>query len=128
MPVRHGYFTILSCGFASRARVRGRRPAGGAGRRARPGQHRPNVEPPLPGGRSAPQTRRPEHRTMSEDRNNDGSTAAAAGAAAKPWRFRPGNPGRKPGTRNRATLAALALLEGEAVAITRKAVKLALAG
>jgi hypothetical protein len=64
---------------------------------------------------------------MSEDRNNDGSTAAA-GAAAKPWRFRPGNPGRKPGTRNRATLAALALLEGEAEAVTRKAVELAKGG
>jgi hypothetical protein len=47
-------------------------------------------------------------------------------------RFRPGvsgNPrGRPPGSRNHATLAAAALLEGEAEAITRKAVELALAG
>jgi len=40
-----------------------------------------------------------------------------------------GNPGgRLPGTRNRATLAVEALLEGEAEALTRKAVELALAG
>ena len=47
-------------------------------------------------------------------------------------RFRPGvsgNPrGRPVGSRNHATLAAAALLEGEAEAITRKAVELALAG
>ena len=42
--------------------------------------------------------------------------------------FRPGNPGKKPGTRNRATMAAMALLEGEGEALTRKAVELALAG
>ena len=40
-----------------------------------------------------------------------------------------GNPaGRRPGSRNRATLAAEALLEGEAPALTRKAIALALAG
>ena len=40
-----------------------------------------------------------------------------------------GNPARKPkGVRNRATLAAEALLEGEAEALTRKAIKLGLAG
>ena len=47
-------------------------------------------------------------------------------------RFRPGqsgNPrGRLPGTRNRATTAALALLDGEAEALARKAVAMALAG
>jgi len=46
--------------------------------------------------------------------------------------FRPGqsgNPaGRPKGARNRATLAAEALLEGEAEALTRKAIELALAG
>ena len=43
----------------------------------------------------------------------------------RPGTFRPGNPGRPPGTRNKATLAALALLEGEAEAITRRAIELA---
>ena len=42
---------------------------------------------------------------------------------------RSGNPaGRPPGSRNRATIAAEALLEGEAQALTRKAIELALAG
>ena len=36
--------------------------------------------------------------------------------------------GRTKGARNRATLAAEALLEGEAEALTRKAIELALAG
>ena len=40
-----------------------------------------------------------------------------------------GNPAGKPkGARNRATLAAEALLDGEATALTRKAIELALAG
>ena len=40
-----------------------------------------------------------------------------------------GNPaGRRAGSRNRATLAAEALLEGEAQALTRKAIELALEG
>jgi hypothetical protein len=40
-----------------------------------------------------------------------------------------GNPaGKVPGTRNRATLAIEALLEGEAEALSRKAIELALAG
>ncbi len=47
-------------------------------------------------------------------------------------RFEPGrsgNPkGRRPGCRNSATIAAAALLEGEAEALTHKAVELALAG
>src|SRR5687767_14502104 len=46
----------------------------------------------------------------------------------KPGTFQPGNPGKKPGSRNRATLAALALLEGERDALTRKAIELALGG
>jgi hypothetical protein len=42
---------------------------------------------------------------------------------------RSGNPtGRQPGSRNKATLVAAVLLEGEAEALTRKAVELALAG
>ena len=54
---------------------------------------------------------------------------------AEPVRGRPfrkgqsGNPrGRRYGSRNRATLAAAALLDGEAEALTRKAVELALEG
>ena len=42
--------------------------------------------------------------------------------------FAPGNPGKPPGTRHKATRAALALLEGEAEVLTRKAVDMALAG
>ena len=42
--------------------------------------------------------------------------------------FVTGNPGRKPGSRNRTTIVAAALLEGEAEALTRKAIELALAG
>jgi hypothetical protein len=42
---------------------------------------------------------------------------------------RSGNPaGRRTGSRNKATLAAAALLTGESEALTRKAVQLALAG
>jgi len=42
---------------------------------------------------------------------------------------RSGNPaGRRPGCRNKATLAAAALLAGESEALTRKAVEMALAG
>ncbi len=42
--------------------------------------------------------------------------------------FAPGNPGKPKGTRNRSTLAAEALLEGEAAALTRKAVDIAKGG
>ena len=42
--------------------------------------------------------------------------------------FKPGNPGRPKGARNRATLAAEALLDGEAEALTRKAIERALDG
>ncbi len=42
--------------------------------------------------------------------------------------FAPGNPGKPKGTRHRATVAAESLLDGEAEALTRKAVELALAG
>ncbi len=43
-------------------------------------------------------------------------------------RFKPGNPGRPPGARNRSTLALEALLDGEAEEITRKAIELAKEG
>lgn len=49
-----------------------------------------------------------------------------AGTRGRP--FEPGNPGRVRGSRNRATLAAEALLDGEADAITRKAIEMALEG
>lgn len=42
--------------------------------------------------------------------------------------FQPGNTGRPRGSRNKTTLALEALLEGEAEALTRKAVEMALAG
>ena len=42
--------------------------------------------------------------------------------------FAPGNPGKPKGARNRTTLTAEALLEGEGDALTRKAIELALAG
>jgi hypothetical protein len=42
--------------------------------------------------------------------------------------FGPGNPGKPKGTRHKATQAAMALLDGEAQALTRQAVKMALEG
>src|SRR4051795_3579038 len=62
--------------------------------------------------------------TMTHDRNNGPDTEPPP----RPGTFRPGNPGRPLGARNRATLAAMALLEGEAEALTRRCVELALAG
>ena len=41
---------------------------------------------------------------------------------------RSGNPGGRRGSRNKATLAAAALLAGESEALTRKAVEMALGG
>src|SRR5215203_5958726 len=61
---------------------------------------------------------------MGHDRNNGPETDQPVRLGT----FRPGNPGRPPGARNKATLAALALLEGEAEALTRRCVELALAG
>ncbi|WP_134724826.1 DUF5681 domain-containing protein [Paracoccus luteus] len=43
-------------------------------------------------------------------------------------RFTAGNPGKPKGTRHKATRAVLALLDGEAEALTRKAVEAALGG
>lgn len=43
-------------------------------------------------------------------------------------RFTAGNAGRPSGARNRTTMTALALIEGEAEALSRKAVEMALAG
>ena len=61
---------------------------------------------------------------MSHDRNNGAETDRSN----RPGTFQLGNPGRPLGARNKATLAALALLEGEAEALTRRCVELALAG
>lgn len=43
-------------------------------------------------------------------------------------RFASGNSGRPAGARNKATMAALTLMEGEAEALSRKALEMALAG
>jgi hypothetical protein len=56
----------------------------------------------------------------------DPSRNNAANTRGKP--FQPGNPGRPPGARHRATLAAEALLDGEAEGLTRKAIDAALGG
>jgi len=53
--------------------------------------------------------------TRKSGRNTDGT-------------FGKGNPGKPKGTRHKATQAALALLDGEAEILTRKAVDMALAG
>jgi hypothetical protein len=53
--------------------------------------------------------------TRNSGRNTDGT-------------FAPGNPGKPKGARHRATQAALALLDGQAEALTRKAVDMALYG
>lgn len=57
------------------------------------------------------------------DRKN-GRTTGRDGAG----RWAPGNPGRPRGARHKATVAALALLDGEAEALTRQAVTMALDG
>ena len=46
----------------------------------------------------------------------------------KTGKFATGNPGKPKGARHKATQAALALLDGEAEALTRKAVDMAMAG
>ena len=60
--------------------------------------------------------------------NSDGNQTVVA----KPWRFQPGqsgNPAGKPkGARHAATLAAEALLDGEAEALTRKCIERAKEG
>lgn len=53
--------------------------------------------------------------TRKSGRNSDGT-------------FGPGNPGKPRGARHKATQAALALLDGEAATLTRKAVEMALEG
>jgi len=57
------------------------------------------------------------------DRNNGAKTGRDTAG-----RFTYGNPGRPAGARHKATRAALALMEGEAEALTRKAIGAALGG
>src|ERR1700716_2949183 len=52
----------------------------------------------------------------------------ADGEADNGGRFQPGNPGRPKGARNKATVAAELLLDGDAEAITSKAIELAKEG
>ena len=56
---------------------------------------------------------------------NNGETTAGRDASG---RFTGGNSGKPKGTRHKATQAALALLDGEAEALTRQAVTMALGG
>lgn len=60
---------------------------------------------------------------MTDNRNNGGETGRDPSG-----RFTEGNPGRPRGARHKATRAALALLDGEAEALTRQAVTMALEG
>lgn len=69
---------------------------------------------------------------MSDDTTSaprEGRNSGGASAHRNPdGTFAPGNPGKPPGSRHRATIAVQALLEGEAEALTRKAVERALEG
>jgi hypothetical protein len=61
---------------------------------------------------------------MTTDDRNNGEITGRDGSG----RFTAGNPGRPPGARHKATRAALALLDGETEALTRRAVQKALTG
>ena len=67
---------------------------------------------------------------LAADSLQKAATAASGRGPGRPFRKgRSGNPaGRKPGSRNRKTLIAELLLEGESEALARKAVELALGG
>ena len=62
---------------------------------------------------------------MTDPSRNNASETRGRGPG-KP--FQPGNPGRPPGARHKATLAAEALLDGDAEKLTRKCVEAALGG
>jgi len=64
-------------------------------------------------------------RTLAPEGRNSGSRTDARNPDGT---FAPGNPGKPPGSRHRATQAVLALLQGEAEALTRRAVERALEG
>lgn len=59
---------------------------------------------------------------MSEAIRNNGASTG------KDTRFKPGNPGRPKGSRHKVTLAIEELLDGQAEALTQKAIDLAMAG
>jgi hypothetical protein len=61
---------------------------------------------------------------MSDDRNN----GQATGGRNPDGTFAPGNPGRPKGARHKTSLAIEELLDGEAEALTRKAIELAKEG
>lgn len=64
-----------------------------------------------------------------ETRNNAAATRGQPFGKGHPGKpFAKGNPGRPHGARHKATLAAEALLDGEAKALTRKAVEMAMTG
>jgi hypothetical protein len=63
-----------------------------------------------------------------EPRNSAGDARADEPSRRRGRPFRKGNPGKPPGARNLTTRAVETLLEGEADALTRKAIALALAG
>ncbi len=91
------------------------------------------TETPPPPETPVAETRPPVPETIPRD-DAPAPAAAPASAENRPAASRwpkgvSGNPaGRAPGTRNRATVAAAALLDGEAEALSRKAVELALKG
>lgn len=65
---------------------------------------------------------------MTEAKIPSGNSGAVADARDDKGRFALGNPGRPVGTRHRITRAVEALLEGEAEALTRRAIDQALGG
>jgi len=59
-------------------------------------------------------------------RSNGPDTPRISATRGRP--FAKGNPGRRPGAKNRCTILATALLEGQTEALLRTAIQLALAG
>jgi hypothetical protein len=63
---------------------------------------------------------------MNDNDNRNGGEST--GRCPKTGKFLPGNPGRQPGTRNKATRAVQQLLDEEAASISRVCIRQALAG
>lgn len=70
------------------------------------------------------------HKMSSSDgsKSSNGSKSKISLPAVRGRPFANGNPGRRTGSKNRTTAVAQALLEGEAEALVRKGIDLALAG